>query len=306
MSARRKRFEVGKYGAYPYGKLISLEKELDKEIDIIIDLKQELEKKREDLELIINKEESFSKDEAKEKVKHLERGFDFLLIVSLVIPNAALIYFWTLPNVSFANSWFLIVFSPMVSGFIDKIFSFLTTRNSENEQYQKAYRKELNKLSINYYKKKKTSKKAIEKKIKEILKEIVELDKEEEFLTSVSLKLPDLQETAKKRERVAKIEAYEGRIRDGSKIVKRRLLNSIEYNNWNCPYCNRKKIPSKAVADHIYPVSKGGLSTLQNMVLICNNCNKNKSDLTLRIFCKKQNFNYEKVIERLEELGKDI
>ena len=52
----------------------------------------------------------------------------------------------------------------MVSGFIDKIFSFLTTRNSDNEQYQKTYRKELNKLSINYYKKKKTSKKTIEKK----------------------------------------------------------------------------------------------------------------------------------------------
>ena len=46
MLAKRKRFEVGKYGAYPYGKLISLEKEVDKEIDSIIDLKQELEKKK--------------------------------------------------------------------------------------------------------------------------------------------------------------------------------------------------------------------------------------------------------------------
>ena len=124
MLAKRKRFEVGKYGAYPYGKLISLEKEVDKEIDSIIDLKQELEKKREDLELIISKEESYCKDEAKEKVKHLERGFDFLLIVSLVIPNAALIYFWTLPNVSFANSWFLIVFCLWYQVLLIKFFHF--------------------------------------------------------------------------------------------------------------------------------------------------------------------------------------
>ena len=88
--------------------------------------------------------------------------------------------------------------------------------------------------------------------------------------------------------------------------MRKRLLKSVEYNNWNCPYCNRKKTPTKAVADHIYPVSKGGLSTLQNMVLICNNCNEKKSDLTLRIFCKQQNYNYNKVIDRLEELGKDV
>ena len=304
--AKRSRFNVGKYGAFPYVKLKILEKELDKEIDNIIDLKENLEKKKEDLELIIAQEINYCREEAKNNVKHLERGFDFLLIVSLVLPNAALIYFWTLPNVSFANSWFLIIFSPMVSVFIDNIFSFLTTRDQDNEKYQKALRRAQNRIAINYYKKKRTSKKSIEKKINNIFKEIIELDKEEEFLSSVSQKLPDLQERAKQRERVAKIEAYEGRIRDGSKIVRKRLLKSVEYNNWNCPYCNRKKTPTKAVADHIYPVSKGGLSTLQNMVLICNNCNEKKSDLTLRIFCKQQNYNYNKVIDRLEELGKDV
>ena len=167
----------------------------------------------------------------------------------------------------------------MVSGFIDNFFSFLTTRDQDNEKYQKALRRAQNRIAINYYKKKRKSKKSIEKKINNIFKEIIELDKEEEFLSSVSQKLPDLQERAKQRERVAKIEAYEGRIRDGSKIVRKRLLKSVEYNNWAVLIV----IKNQAVADHIYPVSKGGLAHYK-MVLICNNCNEKKSDLTLRIF----------------------
>ena len=55
-----------------------------------------------------------------------------------------------------------------------------------------------------------------------------------------------------------------------------------------------------------YEISKGGQSTLQNMVLVCYDCNRGKGDSTLRNFCKVKGFIFEEVCERLESLGKEI
>ena len=76
--------------------------------------------------------------------------------------------------------------------------------------------------------------------------------------------------------------------------------------NWKCPYCYLDKNIDTSVADHIYPVNKGGLSTPQNIVLICNKCNSKKSNKTLRVFCKNNSFDFNEVSERLERLGKDV
>ena len=40
--------------------------------------------------------------------------------------------------------------------------------------------------------------------------------------------------------------------------------------------------------------------------LICKKCNSKKTNLMLRVFCKKQNYDYDDVCDRLERLGKDV
>ncbi|MFN7610426.1 MAG: HNH endonuclease, partial [bacterium] len=57
--------------------------------------------------------------------------------------------------------------------------------------------------------------------------------------------------------------------------------------------------------DHIYPVSKGGLSTAGNMVFVCVDCNAKKRDLTLRRFLISYGFDEHYVREALDLLGKD-
>ncbi len=74
----------------------------------------------------------------------------------------------------------------------------------------------------------------------------------------------------------------------------------------SCPYCGRTPEPTESVADHIYPVSLGGLSTVDNMVWVCASCNKAKGKLTLRRFCVKMGFDHDEVCATLEGLGKNI
>lgn len=54
-----------------------------------------------------------------------------------------------------------------------------------------------------------------------------------------------------------------------------------------CPYCGLVYDVKAAHADHIYPVSHGGLSTASNMIIVCRDCNRQKSNLTLREFIEK-------------------
>jgi 5-methylcytosine-specific restriction endonuclease McrA len=66
----------------------------------------------------------------------------------------------------------------------------------------------------------------------------------------------------------------------------------------------RWAIGSQQHADHIYPVSRGGMSTLGNMVFICVTCNIGKGDKTLREFILIRGLNRAEVERRLESLGK--
>ena len=112
---------------------------------------------------------------------------------------------------------------------------------------------------------------------------------------------------ASERERTSKINAFEMKNRSGAQNIKEKLLKPIRgKSNWSCPYCTNLSDVNLAEADHIHPVNKGGLTTLQNMVLICKKCNSKKTNLLLRIFCKKQSYDYNGVCERLEKLGKDV
>ena len=95
---------------------------------------------------------------------------------------------------------------------------------------------------------------------------------------------------------------YKGKTRDLGEAIKRQIVIQLKQYP-KCPYCSGK-IADFPHADHIYPVSKGGLSTKENMVFICRDCNIKKGSLTLREFIKKYGLEGDKIEAILEKLGK--
>ncbi len=73
----------------------------------------------------------------------------------------------------------------------------------------------------------------------------------------------------------------------------------------DCPYCGNH-LGIMPQADHIYPVSKGGLSTEKNMVYVCGKCNRKKFTRTLAVFIREEKLNRNLVESRLIALGKDF
>jgi 5-methylcytosine-specific restriction endonuclease McrA len=102
------------------------------------------------------------------------------------------------------------------------------------------------------------------------------------------------------KQKTSVIAEYEGKSRKIARSVKTKLPT-----NPTCPYCG-KEIGKMAHADHIYPISKGGRSTISNMVYICNTCNIKKSDMTLREFILEYKLNRDMIERNLESLGKSF
>ncbi len=102
------------------------------------------------------------------------------------------------------------------------------------------------------------------------------------------------------KQKTSVIAEYEGKSRKVARSVKTKLPM-----NQTCPYCG-KEIGKMAHADHIYPISKGGRSTISNMVYICNTCNIKKSDMTLREFILEYKLNRDMIERNLESLGKSF
>lgn len=77
-----------------------------------------------------------------------------------------------------------------------------------------------------------------------------------------------------------------------------------------CPYCGGElgvfSGNNSAHYEHIHPVSKGGLSTLENTVFICSSCNSKKSNMTLNSFIIEFKLDREAIFARLSILGKDF
>ena len=73
----------------------------------------------------------------------------------------------------------------------------------------------------------------------------------------------------------------------------------------HCPYCGGG-LGAQPHADHIYPVAKGGLSTIANMVLVCAECNNKKAEHTLTAFIRLYGLDRGAIETRLTELGKDF
>jgi 5-methylcytosine-specific restriction endonuclease McrA len=122
--------------------------------------------------------------------------------------------------------------------------------------------------------------------------QIQKLLKKEELLKRKRLKHEELKIRAKRNE---------DEVRAMASSVKR-SISEIEH---ACPYCGGE-LGQTPHADHIYPVSKGGLSVSKNMVMVCSKCNLKKKDLTLREFITKFSMNRSEIENRLDELGKSF
>jgi 5-methylcytosine-specific restriction endonuclease McrA len=93
-----------------------------------------------------------------------------------------------------------------------------------------------------------------------------------------------------------------------SKKEKRTLAGEVKSRlqlDHDCPYCGAVLGADKH-ADHIHPISKGGLSSEVNMVWVCGACNLRKGSMTLAAFIKKFRLDRNVIEARLETLGKEF
>lgn len=88
----------------------------------------------------------------------------------------------------------------------------------------------------------------------------------------------------------------------------RELAESVKRNlprNYPCPYCGQQ-LGESPHADHIYPVSRGGLSVIYNMVFVCQICNRKKGDMPINDFIFAHSLDATNIITTLRKMGKKI
>ena len=125
----------------------------------------------------------------------------------------------------------------------------------------------------------------------------------DEKLSKLNSKIEKTKIIAKKYK--AHAYAHQEKTRDLADDLKPRMQKEqIKIIGEVCPYC-QQSIGTDSHLDHIHPVSKGGLSRKENLILICKKCNIKKSDQTLRNFIKNFNLDEHKISTNLELLGKD-
>lgn len=90
--------------------------------------------------------------------------------------------------------------------------------------------------------------------------------------------------------------------RERAETLKEAMRAQFELSR-DCPYCFAPE-PKDVELDHIIPIQRGGLSTRENLVYVCRQCNHAKSSQTLAMFLKSKGFDRERVERRLERLGK--
>lgn len=130
--------------------------------------------------------------------------------------------------------------------------------------------------------------------------------------TSIKIELVALRKLLKEQSHQEKLLALkakaattEDEIRSLAPVVRKRLKEQFSLSNL-CPYCGNVLMPDASHADHIYPVSKGGKSSVRNMVFVCSPCNQAKAHKTLTQFILEQGRNRDEVEGRLTKLNKDF
>ncbi len=106
------------------------------------------------------------------------------------------------------------------------------------------------------------------------------------------------------KQRIADLRAAAARNANEARRVAAQVRRRIERQK-QCPYCGGS-LQDNAQADHIYPLSKGGMSVERNMVFVCLPCNGKKTDLTLAAFIRRFGLDRGSIEERLTSMGKDF
>lgn len=81
------------------------------------------------------------------------------------------------------------------------------------------------------------------------------------------------------------------------------LKLKMDLQGWKCMYCKDVISLYTAEIDHIHPLSKGGDHYLYNIVLTCGICNRRKSNLYLKTFCKRMDFDYEAIKQEIADIN---
>ena len=104
--------------------------------------------------------------------------------------------------------------------------------------------------------------------------------------------------------RLERLEAIEARVSQKERELATKLRLTFKPTD-QCPYCGGT-LGSNPHLDHVYPVSKGGLSVSTNLIFVCLQCNQRKADKTLAAFLNSYNLDRQAVEVRLKQLGKDF
>jgi 5-methylcytosine-specific restriction endonuclease McrA len=125
----------------------------------------------------------------------------------------------------------------------------------------------------------------------------------QKYLTVEQREQREKQKKDIQRQRISELRAISaqmtGKARELATRTRSRLAATVK-----CPYCNGELLNPHA--DHIYPLSKGGLSVESNLVLVCAECNNRKANMTLRAFTLKFGLDRTAIEKRLLKLGKDV
>jgi len=206
-------------------------------------------------------------------------------------------------------------FSKAIFGSGDEFSPFLSKIHQLREQLKSQYPKAPTKSF--YYQTQQTEGELVDAKNK-LKKYIIDLEfsidqsknraKQRAILNEESKRKKEaklaLQEEEKERTR-ALAAAHTGNSRRQATSVKKQLSEQIKILPY-CPYCGGD-LGETPHADHIYPIAKGGLSTKENMVYVCQPCNKRKSDKPLIQFIQSSMFyDLNIVIKNLSILKKKI
>lgn len=132
-----------------------------------------------------------------------------------------------------------------------------------------------------------------------------------EYETRVRQITEQLSLAEEKRAAIARFEAKHGKaLAKGAAAdnkTRKRVTNLkvVVKKTKDCPYCGGD-LGVDPHLDHIYPVTKGGLSIVENLIWCCSTCNGLKSDKGLMQFLKEQGLPIDQTLTRLHSLGKHV
>lgn len=86
--------------------------------------------------------------------------------------------------------------------------------------------------------------------------------------------------------------------------IKKQLMFFVIENNIKCAYCHRKydEIKTKRTLDHIVPKSKGGETSVNNVLVCCGTCNVKKGNDDIEVFVKNNKRIRENIRRYLEQV----